>query len=71
MESYYITYAQLGSGSKPVENFVVIYSTDKLKNGKEVLDIYGAIKRFEELAKEWETYENRHAILSIQMTYLN
>ena len=67
MASYKITYSKTGGGVNDILDYVIIHTSDILKNGERINDIIGIINCFEEIAEEWGTYENRNAITKIEL----
>ena len=67
MTSYKIIYRKTGSGEIDILDYCVIHTCDELNSGKRINDIMGVITRFEKLAINWGTYENRNAIKEIKI----
>ena len=69
MRMYEVTYIRTGSGETKKYGRVCISTCDKLKNGKLIGNISDVIEAFEEIAEDWGSYENRNAIVNIEMFY--
>lgn len=67
IQMYEITYIRTGSGEKAKESTCTICTCDELKNGEKINDLFGVVKAFEELAEYWGSYENRNAIIKIEL----
>ena len=68
MTTYRITYlrtGRTGTSSRDYSN-VYINTGDERTDGSKVNNITDAIDFFEELAKNWGSYENRNAISKIE-----
>lgn len=66
-QMFEITYRRTGSGENANHGVCTICTCDKLKNGEKINDICGIVKAFEELAVDWGSYENRNAIIKIDL----
>ena len=64
MTTFKITYVATGKHNL---DYVCISTRDYLNNGKRVANIIDAIESFEELAESWETFENKNAIVKIEV----
>ena len=67
MTTFKITYKVMGNQRL---DFVCISTCDYLNNGEKVSNIVDAIKSFEELAESWGTFENKNAIVKIEVSEL-
>lgn len=64
MITFKITY--ITTGNRKLD-YVCINTSDYLNNGKKVSNIVDAIKSFEEIAEKWGTFENKNAIVKIEV----
>jgi hypothetical protein len=64
MTTFKITYVTTGNRKL---DYVCISTSDYLNNGKKVSNIVDAIKSFEEIAETWGTFENKNAIVKIEV----
>ena len=66
-QMFEITYRRTGSGEKAKTGVCTLCTCDELKNGEKINDLFGIVKAFEELAEDWGSYENRNAIIKIEL----
>lgn len=67
MTTFKITYQTIGNKRL---DYVCITTADFLNNGNRVSNIVDAIQSFEELAEKWGTFENKNAIVKIEVSEL-
>ena len=67
MQMFEITYIRTGSGENKKTGKVTICTSDKKKNGEKANDIIGVINLFEEIMEDLGTYENKNAIVGMEV----
>ena len=62
-----ITYIRTGSGENKKFGQVTICTSDEKKNGEKANNIIGVIELFEEIMEDLGTYENKNAIVKMEL----